>query len=520
VNYLRLLLSLAIGFAIGYIHTGIAIVMLFRPFEEFRLLGLRLQGMIPRRKAEMARSIARIFTSDLLREESVAERIAGPDVRRAFEALALDVAGRYLGRPYGSLRDTLGPAGAQVVARALEAVSGEAARTVEQWLTSPAGRAVLRSGVELLLKRTPAELLPGEEANLSQLAAAKGAAGLASPDLAERLRGGLLGLLPRLAQGSKPLGEILPAEARNALSQAVRRSVPAILQRFEQVLLSAPNVEKIKGAVRSGVRAYLLEMQGGLLKNLVRHVAILGRDRIFREVDAVVDANLYRLGELVYEEENRAHLEKGVWEALEAFLRRTPAELLGAVPTETLEGFATQAAAWAARRLRQPDVAEALARLFERELTRVFRTPLRELAALSGAGEGVAERLVEAGAAWAAAGGLGALVARDERALVDLVLDTPIGKPSRFLGEEGPRQFVGLFLDHLMPAVATKVPEILRIVDVEGLIEREVLGLSPRALERVIVAVAKRELGAIAWWGGALGALIGGVQSALQRFVF
>ena len=89
-----------------------------------------------------------------------------------------------------------------------------------------------------------------------------------------------------------------------------------------------------------------------LLKNLVRHVAILGRDRIFREVDAVVDANLYRLGELVYEEENRAHLEAGMLDALEALLRRTPGQVLEALPPETSAAFCAQAAACKAKRAR------------------------------------------------------------------------------------------------------------------------------------------------------------------------
>ncbi|MBI5018528.1 MAG: DUF445 family protein [Deltaproteobacteria bacterium] len=520
MTYLKFLLSLGIGFAIGYVHTGIAIVMLFRPFEEVRFLGLRLQGMIPRRKADMARSVARIFTSDLLREESVAERIGGAEVRKALETLAHEALGRCFGREYGTLRELFGVAGEQAVGRVVESVALEAARALQPWFASPAGEAVVCSGFELLLKRTPAELLPGEEAALSRLVAAKGTALLASPDLEERLREGFRILLPRLAESRRALGDLLPPEARSALLQAVRGSVPAILQRFEQVLLSPQNVEKIKGAVRAGIRSYLLEMEGGLLRNLVRRAALLGRERVFREVDAVVDANLYRLGELVYEEENRAHVEQGVWGALEVLLQRAPADLLGDVAPEEVERLAARAAAWAAARLRLPEAGEALARVLERELLRVFHTSLAEIAELSGAGDRAAERLTRVFGRWASHGGLELLARREEGALAGLLLDTPVGRLSRWVAEDFARELVSQALDRVMPAVASKVPEILRIVDVEGLIEREVLRLPPRELERVIVSVAKRELGAIAWWGGVLGALIVATQSALQRFVF
>ena len=76
-------------------------------------------------------------------------------------------------------------------------------------------------------------------------------------------------------------------------------------------------------------------------------------------------------------------------------------------------------------------------------------------------------------------------------------------------------ELLDLALDHLMPVVSAQVPEILRIVDVRGLIEREILAFSPREVEEVILSVARRELRSITWWGGILGALVGGFQAAL-----
>jgi hypothetical protein len=156
-----------------------------------------------------------------------------------------------------------------------------------------------------------------------------------------------------------------------------------------------------------------------------------------------------------------------------------------------------------------------LGHAFERELGRWFRTPLRGLAELSGAGGGGVQRWAEGIGSWAAGGGLEALVRRESRAVAEALLTVPLGRPARFGPPELLPELFRLGFDHLMPVVSSKVPEILRIVDVEGLIEKEVLFLSPRDVERVILTVAKRELGVIAWWGAILGALVGVVQSAL-----
>ena len=508
----------AFGFVIGYVTNAVAIGMLFRPFEEVRFLGLRFQGMIPRRKPEIARSVARIVASDLLKEERVAQRVAGDDVRRALETLTLEFARRHSQREYGSMRSLLGTERTEAAVRGLSVALAEGARAVGDWAATPSGRAAAASMIQGFLDRTPADLFPDEEVSLRGAILGKFLEATSSPDLEERLGAALQKTLSHLSSTERTLGQLLPPELREVLLRTVKERVPVLLRRFEEALLSKQNVEKIKGAVRSGIRAYLTETDGGVVRNLVRQLALLGRDRIFREVDEVVDANLYRLGELVYEEGNRVHLEASVAEAVDGVLSRTPGELLAPMPPEAMGRLCDQAATWLCGQLRRPAVLESLTEGFEREFGRLFRTPLRELATLSGAEADAATRWSANLCHWASSGGLERLVRQEGRPLAEGLLDLPLGQPARFAPADLLLELLRLGLDHLMPVLASKVPEILRIVDVQGLIEREVLFLPPREVERVILAVAKRELWAITWWGGVLGALVGGVQSALWSF--
>ena len=87
MDVLSLALPPAFGFAIGYVTNALAIRMLFRPYREVRFLGLRFHGMIPRRKADIAGTVSRTVVSELLKEESVALRIGGPEVRGAVREL-------------------------------------------------------------------------------------------------------------------------------------------------------------------------------------------------------------------------------------------------------------------------------------------------------------------------------------------------------------------------------------------------------------------------------------------------
>ena len=77
------------GALIGYFTNALAIRMLFRPLARKYLLGIPVPltpGIIPRRRAELARSIARMVARDLLSPEAVRVRLQSKTFRVALEA--------------------------------------------------------------------------------------------------------------------------------------------------------------------------------------------------------------------------------------------------------------------------------------------------------------------------------------------------------------------------------------------------------------------------------------------------
>ncbi len=56
---------------IGYVTNYIAVVMLFRPHKPWGLLGIKLQGLVPRRQKEIARSLGAMIERDLLSHEDI-----------------------------------------------------------------------------------------------------------------------------------------------------------------------------------------------------------------------------------------------------------------------------------------------------------------------------------------------------------------------------------------------------------------------------------------------------------------
>jgi uncharacterized membrane protein YheB (UPF0754 family) len=63
----------------------------------------------------------------------------------------------------------------------------------------------------------------------------------------------------------------------------------------------------------------------------------------------------------------------------------------------------------------------------------------------------------------------------------------------------------------------TQLPGFLDRLDIEGMVERKVLGFSTKRIEEVIRGVTERELKLIVRLGYVLGAVIGATTWAVQR---
>lgn len=86
-----LLLPPVIGAIIGWLTNYVAIKLLFRPHVPFSLLGWRVQGVIPKRRKEIAQSIARTIEKELLSSDDLAKALSGLDWESEIERMVEEV---------------------------------------------------------------------------------------------------------------------------------------------------------------------------------------------------------------------------------------------------------------------------------------------------------------------------------------------------------------------------------------------------------------------------------------------
>ncbi len=73
--YIQAVLIIFIAGTIGYLTNKVAVKMLFRPLTPRRILFFKIQGLIPKRKDTIAKSIAKTIKEEFLSEEEIIKRL-------------------------------------------------------------------------------------------------------------------------------------------------------------------------------------------------------------------------------------------------------------------------------------------------------------------------------------------------------------------------------------------------------------------------------------------------------------
>ncbi|AZR73680.1 hypothetical protein BBF96_09955 [Anoxybacter fermentans] len=82
-----------IGSLIGWLTNWIAIKLIFKPYNPYHipLLKIKIQGLLPKRKLELARSIGAVIENELLPTEELLQRIEKMQLQEKIEKTLMEI---------------------------------------------------------------------------------------------------------------------------------------------------------------------------------------------------------------------------------------------------------------------------------------------------------------------------------------------------------------------------------------------------------------------------------------------
>lgn len=501
-----LLLPIFLGAIIGFLTNAVAIRMLFRPFREVRLLGLRLPftpGIIPRQRGQLAESIASMVSQQLLTEEAVGRHLRSENFQNR---LALEISKRT-----DRLRSTneegtepfwVGAAGAflREVLRAL----GENPRTEESL------RYVTTAFLDWGERRTLASLGLTEGVPLRTGAARFGML-LQEPERARRLAEDIW---EGLDLGAKTPREILP-----------EGSVDFVARRLNG--LYVPMVDRLVEGMRTPEMRRVLEVYGRrIVRMVINQMNLMQRllvsaaqyERQLQErMPVIINRLVEEIGEAIHSEAIREQLLNAGIRFLNDLADTNFDELAERFNLD-IPGLIASAVEYGGRRLEEGGV--ALQRLGERLHLGPESTPTELLQVLTARNRGELETAaVSFVSSW--------LTEEERRRRLEVQVTRTlhrtfrggVGLVSRLLRLEEPEQKAASdqrLAELVTETIETFLPRALETFDLRQMVVQRINSLDVREVERLLMQVIARHLKWINVFGAFLGAIIGAMQLFLR----
>lgn len=499
-----------VGAVIGLVTNWLAIKMLFRPLAEKRILGLRLPftpGLLPRERGRLAQSLGKTVSEDLLDPESVGERLRSQAFKGALrKAVESAGAGLLVARPTEAPL-SLDPS-------TLEALRGTARKAVEGIAGSePFALAVAGAAVDAI--KTAREIGLGE---LLGPAAERLLSALAKPDgkAAAALAEAVVGLVEAAAGSGASVASLIGEE----------RLAMAVSGAFESAYAGVPKAAK-SALSDPEVRAALEKTGAKVMRRAIDRMSAVQRffiglgqydKAILDSMPATIEDVAEAIGSTMESQAVKRSIKAGVLKAaMEAASEPLATWKLVSDPdkrAEAARAIAGALAAWAGSAVGS---ARGLAGSVSGGAA---LDSLLEALENDGASVGVALAAWLKGVALepgsTAVGRVGsAFVGTFARAFVEGAKGRAFGSIVG-LGPEDVSAIAAPAADALSALAAAESARALKTLDVRSMVIDKIDSLDMIEVERMLLRIIDKELGAITALGGVLGGLIGLAQSLLS----
>ena len=515
-----------LGAIIGYVTNRIAIKMLFRPLNPKRILGVRVPltpGVIPRNRFDLARTIARMVSEQLLSPKALREQLDSLEFRDNLKGWIGERRQALMQRPI-SLPGANGHADAAGVRQDGQSSFPEelAEELLAAFLKSPQCAHMVQSLAEQVAEdvggKRISDITSAEQ--LADFVHGNVLPALGNEELGNTASGFVNNWLRDQFNQNKRLREYLTPENMEAVQGLIRNNLPTATWLIFNWLRQPDMSEKLAQIGRDWVEDTV--RQQGLMTRAI--LSISGKkDEAIRDMPNIIARVIDDAEDALRTPEMQTLISDAVGVTLDRISGRRIKWLIGHNEQTIywMADRATRGAFTALAETPEASVREAAGRFYEHN----SRTTLGEMA----------ERTL--GLRTAAVSGLTANL------MLGYLTDpeTPsnirrVVSESGFAGwKDGQDDGEPVTLESLIPLsdetadrldeylagqtiefLSDQMPELSRILDVETLVTNRINSFDVKDVEDLVMSISGRHLRWINWFGAGLGAIIGLIQLAVN----
>jgi uncharacterized membrane protein YheB (UPF0754 family) len=497
----------------GYGAAWLAIWMLFHPYKAVKLFGVTIwpQGMIPRHREKLAQSIGNAVGNELVSQETVFDALFETSFfRRKVEDFVSLYTSELLSTAHPSFIEALPSQARAPVLDTISALQYRLAEYIAEVLKSEETTTTIAGfidrQVDQLLQRRIGDTVPEDAlAQLEILVTDRFTRLVEDETLEQKVREFVSTRLDELARSNATLAETFTPETVAFIKERIDSQVPPIVHHLAEIATSENTRKAIGALIKREVDEYYEQLS--LIKKI-----FISRERIYREVDELVNKNLPRRVEEylrgpAFEQEAEAFLNA----TIDNVISRPLSELIGQIESEKFEAIKNEIAARVLELVRSEELAQSLSTYVSDALERLRPQTL------SSALDHVDPDVIKRGKEFLTNSVLGLLAREDTARTINAILSAqierllvaPIGRLGDHLSEHAVRQASEALVERITAAARERLPAAIAEFDVGGLVRKKVSDYPVEKLEALVLSVAQHHLKTIELFGAIIGFFIG-----------
>ncbi|HEY0659127.1 MAG TPA: DUF445 family protein [Pyrinomonadaceae bacterium] len=507
----------------GYLGAWLAVRMLFRPRNPFKLLGITIfpQGMIPRHRARLADAIGKAVGEELVSQETITDELFKKDfLRRKVQGVIDSYAEELLSQNYPSLIEAL-PAGVrEPVLDAISLLQLKIAEHIKNVLQSEETLQTIQGFIERrvdkVLSQRVSEIVDEENFNkILGFLETRIRSVIQEPSFALKIKDFINRRVDDLANTQTPLGQMFTDDAIALLKEKAVGQIEPIVHQLAQIATAERTRNQISTLIKREVHGYYEQLP--FFKKI-----FVSRENLLNEVDDLVNEKVpKRIEETLRGDFFAQEAKNFLNTTIDNAMSRPLPEFIGTIAPEQLERLKNEISKGVLSLLQGEEMLTSISAYLTDTLQKLRPHSIDAiLQTIHPESEEKLKRMLSKG--------LLGILAREETSNVinavlsrqiERVLAAPIGKLSDHISETKMREASLSLTETIISAAREKLPQAIKDFDIGNVVREKINNYPVEKLEALVMSVAKEHLRTIELFGALFGLLIG-IAQAIQFYFF
>lgn len=488
---MKFAVSAVIGAIIGYITNWLAIKMLFRPYKELRILGMKIPftpGLIPKERYRISKSVGETVGTHLLSNETIVEALTDPKIKEQIST--------WIGERFVALKNSTAAVGDFI--KGFAGSNGEEiSSAIEEKL---AGYAVRQMRSEKF-KNSIIDIIEKELLSVKLVESGifkkikSDAAGYinryaSSENLKENINCILNSKINEIKTLERNLNELIPSEAVFIIKQYVYQNESKMAEAIGSMLEN----ESTQAGIREAAEGFVEQSLGKLVTMFVKPEFVSGK---------IIEG----IQKYISNPENHPQIAGLVTNLIDRLMERKASEIFDSITPEMqtsgVNGIVNLVVGYISNEGNQKkliDIIEKNISENDEDIKHAVKGFIKEsIELITGSEKAVNQINMIIGS------------------MTQAIMDKPVSAVFAFIDDSFIEEMIGKTEALIDDFIKNKAVYIAELLDVQKLVENKINEFDVEFAEKIIIDIANKELNAITWLGALLGGIIGLLSPVLQN---